>query len=175
MTAEAKFYKRRYGGGVALGTTALEVFEREMLAAGKRCALAAECLSQGQPTRGCLAEIGCGGAEALLGEIKRCLSADGAAYVNLPLMTGIRNSARLLLGKLPETSISYGRWFDTREWDWNHLQYFSVQSIVDLARARSIDMRERPDGAANKPRHGNGGRRTLLPPGARPVDGLPAR
>ena len=44
-------------------------------------------------------------------EIKRCVSNRGAAYVNLPLVTGLRNRARLLIGKIPETSIRYERWF----------------------------------------------------------------
>src|SRR5438046_9930946 len=66
-------------------------------------------------------------------EIKRCLSNRGAAYVNLPLVTGLRNRMRLLVGKLPETSVRYGQWFQKREWDGNHLHYFSLHSIHDLA------------------------------------------
>jgi tRNA1(Val) A37 N6-methylase TrmN6 len=37
-----------------------------MLAPGKRYGLVAECLSKDQPIGGRIAEIGCGGAEALL-------------------------------------------------------------------------------------------------------------
>lgn len=43
-------------------------------------------------------------------EIKRCLSKRGAAYVDVPLVTGLRNRIRLLLGRLPETSVRYERW-----------------------------------------------------------------
>ena len=32
-------------------------------------------------------------------EIKRCLSSRGSAYINLPLVTGLRNRARLLVGQ----------------------------------------------------------------------------
>jgi SAM-dependent methyltransferase len=66
-------------------------------------------------------------------EIKRCLSKRGAAYVNLPLVTGLRNRITLLAGGLPETSIRYKQWFQKREWDGNHLHYFSLRSIHDLA------------------------------------------
>jgi len=54
-------------------------------------------------------------------------------YVNLPLVTGLRNRIRLLGGGLPETSIRYKRWFQMGEWDGNHLHYFSLRSIHDLA------------------------------------------
>lgn len=201
MIVENQFYRRHYDGGVEVGATALDVFEREMLASGKRYNLVAEYLSKSQPAGGCIAEIGCGGAEALLllsqryrfnrvvgidiaanahskgipsgleiidcnlnekwpfqdgeidyliammviehlfdpfhafQEIKRCLSRSGAAYVNLPLVTAVRNRIRLLLGCLPETSVSYRTWFSTREWDGNHLHYFSMSSIRDLAHA----------------------------------------
>jgi SAM-dependent methyltransferase len=201
MTAEAKFYQDHYLGGLGVGATPLDVFAREALAPGKRYGLVAEHLLEHNGTGGCLAEIGCGGGEALLilsgsrgfdrvigvdialvrrcgppaeagveflnsnlndkwpfadsevdyliammvvehlfdpfhafREIKRCLSDRGAAYVNLPLVTGIRNRLRLLIGDLPETSIRYEQWFQRGEWDGNHLHYFSLGSIHDLAR-----------------------------------------
>jgi SAM-dependent methyltransferase len=201
MSAEAKFYKDHYGNGVGVGATPLEVFAREMLAPGKRYRLVAEHLARDEGAGGCLAEIGCGGGEALLilsesrhfdriigvdialvsecqqrgelagieflsgnlnenwpfadgevdhliammviehlfdpfhafREVKRCLSKRGAAYINLPLVTGLRNRIRLLVGGLPETSIRYERWFQMSEWDGNHLHYFSLRSIQDLA------------------------------------------
>jgi SAM-dependent methyltransferase len=68
-------------------------------------------------------------------EIKRVLSRDGKAYVNLPLVTGLRNRIRLVCGNLPETSVPYDHWFKKNEWDGNHLHYFSMRSIHDLARA----------------------------------------
>jgi hypothetical protein len=68
-------------------------------------------------------------------EINRCLSKTGAGYVNLPLVTGIRNTVRLLFGHVPETSVAYTHWFRRKEWDGNHLHYFSMRSIFDLARS----------------------------------------
>ena len=38
VTTENQFYRRHYGGGVEVGATPLDVFEREVLAAGKRYA-----------------------------------------------------------------------------------------------------------------------------------------
>lgn len=193
---------------VGVGATPLDVFAREMLASGKRYGLVAEHLLRGEGTGGCLAEIGCGGGEALLilsqsrhfdriigvdialvppckqrggaevveflsgnlnetwpftkgevdhliammviehlfdpfhafREIKRCLSNRGAAYINLPLVTGLRNRLRLLAGKIPETSIRYDKWFPRREWDGNHLHYFSIKSIYDLARSCGLHL-----------------------------------
>jgi hypothetical protein len=53
-------------------------------------------------------------------EIKRCLSKRGTAYVDLPLVTGLRNRIRLLFGGLTETCVGYERWFKMGEWDGNH-------------------------------------------------------
>ena len=68
-------------------------------------------------------------------EVNRCLSTRGAAYVNLPLVTGLHNRLRLFLGKIPETSIRYESWFQCHEWDGNNLHYFSLRSIHDLVRS----------------------------------------
>ena len=40
------------------------------------------------------------------------LRPDGIAFINLPLVTNIKNRINLLLGKLPETSIGYNKWFE---------------------------------------------------------------
>ena len=66
MSPEAKFYKDHYARGAGVGATPLEVFAREMLASGKRYGLVAEHLLRPGRAGGCLAEIGCGGGEALL-------------------------------------------------------------------------------------------------------------
>ncbi len=71
-------------------------------------------------------------------EIKRTLSLGGSAFVNLPLVTGVKNRMRLLFGYIPETSIAYGSWFEREEWDGNHLHYFSMRSIYDLARKSGL-------------------------------------
>jgi SAM-dependent methyltransferase len=184
---------------VAIGATPLDEFEKKMLTPGARYGLLVECLTLAPPSGGCIAEIGCGGGEALLilsrrfaftrvvgidiattistgaadqvlflnsdlndrwpfedgevdhlvammviehlfdpfhafREIERCLSREGAAYINLPLVTSWRNRIRLLLGAIPETSDRYESWFERGEWDGNHLHYFSLHSIRDLAR-----------------------------------------
>jgi SAM-dependent methyltransferase len=77
-------------------------------------------------------------------EVRRTLAPGGVAYVNLPLVTSLRNRFRLLAGLLPVTSIGVDRWFDERGWDGNHLHYFSVDSIHRLAKAcglRIVDVR----------------------------------
>ena len=68
-------------------------------------------------------------------EIKRVLSKTGEAYVNIPLVTAWRNRARLLFGGLPITSSPYQHWFERKEWDGNHLHYFSLRAIHDLAKS----------------------------------------
>jgi SAM-dependent methyltransferase len=66
VSAEPKFYKDHYSGGVGVAATPLDVFAREMLAPGKRYGLVAERLLRPGGAGGCLAEIGCVGGEALL-------------------------------------------------------------------------------------------------------------
>lgn len=66
-------------------------------------------------------------------EVKRVLSPRGQAFINLPLVTSIKNRLRLLTGKLPVTSVPFERWLVDREWDGNHLHYFSVDAIEQLA------------------------------------------
>jgi SAM-dependent methyltransferase len=66
-------------------------------------------------------------------EIKRVLSPGGMAFVNLPLVTSIKNRLRLLRGQVPVTSVGFDRWFVDQEWDGNHLHYFSLESIHRLA------------------------------------------
>ena len=199
MTTEANFYKRHYHGGVTADSTALADFEASMLAPEKRYHLVEETLRRERPNGGVIAEIGCGGAQALLilsrryrfdrvvgvdiatasagmtpegieiiegnlnerwpfgdaevdiliammviehlfdpfhsfREIKRSLAKTGMAFVNLPLVTSVRNRMRLLAGKLPTTSIAYETWFADKEWDGNHLHYFSMAAIHGLAR-----------------------------------------
>ena len=49
---EKEFYKQHYGGGVEVGTTPLDVFEREMLIPDKRYGLVSEYLLKDQPVGG---------------------------------------------------------------------------------------------------------------------------
>lgn len=77
-------------------------------------------------------------------EVRRTLAPGGMAYVNLPLVTNLKNRLRMLAGTLPVTSIPFDRWFEERGWDGNHLHYFSMASIHRLAEAcnlRVIDVR----------------------------------
>lgn len=66
-------------------------------------------------------------------EIQRVLAPGGRAFVNLPLVTSLKNRLRLLSGRLPVTSVPFERWLVDKEWDGNHLHYFSVDAIHRLA------------------------------------------
>ena len=50
-------------------------------------------------------------------EVGRVLKPDGAAFVNLPLVTSLQNRWRLLIGKVPVTSVPYDSWFSVQEWE----------------------------------------------------------
>lgn len=71
------------------------------------------------------------------------LSDDGIAFINLPLVSTLKNRFRLLFGRLPETSISYDMWFKNREYDGNHLHYFTIRSIEDLCKISNLEIVDR--------------------------------
>lgn len=71
-------------------------------------------------------------------EIKRILSPSGQAFVNLPLVTSLKNRYRLMTGRLPITSVPFKRWLVDREWDGNHLHYFSMDAIQQLAKLSGL-------------------------------------
>lgn len=73
-------------------------------------------------------------------EIERVLTPDGGAFVNLPLVTSIKNRLRLMCGRVPETSVSFDRWLIDKEWDGNHLHYFSMDSIRRLCTLSGLEM-----------------------------------
>jgi SAM-dependent methyltransferase len=75
-------------------------------------------------------------------EVARTLTQGGTAFVNLPLVTGLRNRLRLAAGLLPVTSDGYEVWFANQEWDGNHLHYFSLASIRRLARCVGLRVAE---------------------------------
>ena len=50
-------------------------------------------------------------------EIERVLSPTGQGFINLPLVTSLKNRLRLLGGNLPVTSVSFDRWLVDKEWD----------------------------------------------------------
>jgi SAM-dependent methyltransferase len=64
-------------------------------------------------------------------EVARVLRPGGRAFVNLPNIASWRCRVDLLFGRLPWTTIP--NWFETREWDGNHLHYFTVASVRRLA------------------------------------------
>jgi SAM-dependent methyltransferase len=69
-------------------------------------------------------------------ELARITKPGGFVFVNLPLVTSLKNRLRLLLGELPQTSRS--SWWDDREWDGGHLHYFTLQSVVELAQLNGL-------------------------------------
>ncbi len=71
-------------------------------------------------------------------EIQRVLQSEGRAFVNLPLITSVKNRFRLLAGKIPITSVPYTRWQEEGHWDGFHLHYFTIASIYDLARSANL-------------------------------------
>lgn len=73
-------------------------------------------------------------------EISRVLDKDGRAFINLPLITNIRNRFRLLFGLIPTTSVSYPRWEEEGHWDGFHLHYFTLKSIEDLAKSAGLSI-----------------------------------
>lgn len=73
-------------------------------------------------------------------EVKRILSPNGRAFVNLPLVTGLPNRFRLMFGRVPVTSRPAEQWFESREWDGGHLHYYSLEMIRALAKACGLQV-----------------------------------
>ena len=73
-------------------------------------------------------------------ETHRVLTSGGLAFINLPLVTGIKNRLKLLFGQLPETSVSYEKWFLEKQWDGAHLHYFSIDSIKKLCTKYDLEI-----------------------------------
>jgi SAM-dependent methyltransferase len=71
-------------------------------------------------------------------EISRITRRGGKAFVNLPNIGSIRCRLQLLAGHMPVTS-STG-WFGKREWDGNHLHYFTVADTVRLAQLTGLQL-----------------------------------
>lgn len=66
------------------------------------------------------------------GEISRITKHGGKVFVNLPNIASIRCRAQLACGRMPVTSSR--NWFETKEWDGNHLHYFTIKDTLRLAR-----------------------------------------
>ena len=73
-------------------------------------------------------------------EVKRILSPTGRAFINLPIVTNIKNRFKILIGRLPSTSVPYSRWRELEHWDGFHLHYFNVNSIQDLAKYSGLKL-----------------------------------
>lgn len=64
-------------------------------------------------------------------ELARITAKGGKVFVNLPNIGSIRCRLQLLRGHMPVTSSD--DWFEKREWDGNHLHYFTVADTIKLA------------------------------------------
>jgi SAM-dependent methyltransferase len=71
-------------------------------------------------------------------EIARVLRPGGTVFMNLPNIGSIRCRIDLLLGRLPQTSSA--DWFERREWDGNHLHYFTVASVREIAALNGLEV-----------------------------------
>jgi SAM-dependent methyltransferase len=65
------------------------------------------------------------------GEVFRIAKPGGRVFINLPNIGSIRCRLQLLRGGMPVTSSN--DWFEKREWDGNHLHYFTVDETIRLA------------------------------------------
>ena len=71
-------------------------------------------------------------------ELARILKPGGIAFVNLPNIASIKCRLQLLRGQMPVTSS--GDWFDKREWDGNHLHYFTVADVRRIAELSGLSV-----------------------------------
>jgi SAM-dependent methyltransferase len=71
-------------------------------------------------------------------ELARITKPDGLVFVNLPLVTSLKNRLRLLAGRLPMTS--QHAWWEQREWDGGHLHYFTLDLVVQLAALNGLEL-----------------------------------
>jgi SAM-dependent methyltransferase len=72
-------------------------------------------------------------------ELARLTRKSGVAFVNLPLITSVKNRLRLLIGQLPKTSAN--DWWELEEWDGGHLHLFSIGSVARLAEKYGLKLR----------------------------------
>jgi SAM-dependent methyltransferase len=63
-------------------------------------------------------------------EIARTTKRGGHVFINLPMLTSIKNRARLAVGRLPVTSSK--NWWQLEEWDGGHLHYFTIPTVRRL-------------------------------------------
>lgn len=63
-------------------------------------------------------------------EIARTTRRGGYAFINLPLISSIKNRVKVALGDLPMTSSA--DWWRVEEWDGGHLHYFTIRYVRRL-------------------------------------------
>lgn len=71
-------------------------------------------------------------------ELARVVKPGGKIFMNLPNIASIRCRLDLLRGKLPYTSVP--NWFANREWDGNHLHYFTVDTVEQIANSVGLEL-----------------------------------
>jgi SAM-dependent methyltransferase len=69
-------------------------------------------------------------------ELTRITKKNGKVFVNLPNIGSVRCRLQLLAGRMPVTNAT--NWFEKREWDGNHLHYFTVDDTVRLAKLSGL-------------------------------------
>lgn len=65
-----------------------------------------------------------------ISEITRVLKPGGCLVMNLPNIASIKCRLALLMGRMPVTSSQ--DWFEKKEWDGNHLHYFTINDVKRL-------------------------------------------
>jgi SAM-dependent methyltransferase len=73
-------------------------------------------------------------------ELARISRNDGVVLVNLPNITALKCRLSLLFGRMPVTSSR--DWFEKREWDGNHLHYFTISDTIRLAALFGLRLRK---------------------------------
>ena len=73
-------------------------------------------------------------------EILRITRPGGRIFINVPNVGSFRCRLQLLRGRLPNTSSN--DWFEKREWDGNHLHYFTVSEVERLAKLTGMKLEE---------------------------------
>ena len=73
-----------------------------------------------------------------LQEITRITKRGGKIFINVPNIAAMKCRVQLALGRLPVTSSR--DWFEKREWDGNHLHYFTVKEFIRLARLQGLKL-----------------------------------
>jgi SAM-dependent methyltransferase len=71
-------------------------------------------------------------------EITRITKHNGKIFINVPNVAAVKCRLQLALGKLPITSAS--NWFERREWDGNHLHFFTIKELVRLAGIEGLEL-----------------------------------